>query len=563
MPKTIIATNLEGEFKKLKKSVDVKVGGKEVINEALNVVSDNNVDNFGRGSAPRVALGSMGSTSAVGVIAPYYRPEIQRLTLEVPTAHKDLIKWRRYFYNNEPIVGAACELHAQFPLSEFHLVHEDETLKTLFEDLCEDLSLFEFLLEFLLEYWVSGEVIPFGFFDNDKDPTVWVDFILLDPLSIDIKWSPIVSGKREELIFLQPSDAIKKIVDGGPNNPETGKLYKLIPSDVIESVKLNKPLLLNPNQVSHVKRIGSYFDVRGKSIIDRCMKWLMYRDKLREAQYAIAERHITPSEFYLIGEPGSPGTQKEIDDFSQILQAQWTQPNRAIVYHHALKVQWEGASGRVLPLQPEFEYIDKQLFIALLLNEGIMTADKQPYAATSVALDVMIQRYLIVREKVAKWVEKNVFEPLCHIHKIYKRTSVELQHGLRFSTSNKPNVPKVKWDKENLRDDLNKVNVLIDLAEKGWIPIDIVLPLLGIDPKVAKKGLEQQKREEKELGIITPTVPPEGGIPTPVPPSMPEGVPAVPETTPPEERTLPKAVPPEAHEVERGEGTLPGGVGGT
>ena len=557
----IVVSNLENEFQKLKRTgkiYEVTTGGKEVINQALGV------NDTPRENSPRIAQGAFSGISAVGIVTPYYKPEIQRLTLEKPTSYAEKVKWRRYFYQNEPIVGSACELHAQFPLSTFHLVHEDGNLRQLFEDMCGELDLFEFLLEFLLEYWVNGEVTAFGFFDDDENPSVWTGFILLDPLYVEVQWNPLAKGKREEVIALKPSEVIKKIVDNGPNHEETGKLYKELPSDVIESVKKNKPIILNPIQVSRVKRIGDYFEERGVSIIDRCMKWLMYRDKLREAQYAVAERHITPTEFYLIGEPGAPATQKEIDDFANILQLQWSQPNKAIVYHHALRVQWEGASGRVLPLQPEFEYIDKQLFIALLLNEGIVTAERQPYAATSVALDVMIQRYLIVREKVAKWIEKKVFEPICRIHKIYKRTRVELNYGLRFNyLGMKPDIPKVKWDKENLRDDLNKINILIDLAERGWIPRDLVLPLLGIDPEIAKKGLIQQKKEETELGLPTTGVPP--APPPPVAPgaAMPE-VPPEGEAVPPaEEMTLPgRAVPPESHEVERKERGLPGGLGG-
>jgi len=556
----VIVSNLESEFERLKKvgkTYEVTTGGKEVINQALGI------DDTHRENSPRVVRGSLGGINAVGVVTPYYKPEIQRLTLEKPTSYSDKVKWRRYFYQNEPIVGSACELHAQFPLSTFHLIHEDSNLRQLFEDMCVDLELFEFLLEFLLEYWVNGEVTAFGFFDDDKNPSIWTGFILLDPLYVDVKWNPLTRGKREELIALKPSEIVKKIVDNGPNHEETGKLYVELPSDVIESVKTNKPIILNTVQVSRVKRIGDYFEERGISIIDRCMKWLMYRDKLREAQYAVADRHITPTEFYLIGESGAPATQKEIDDFANILQVQWSQPNKAIVYHHALKVQWEGASGRVLPLQPEFEYIDKQLFIALLLNEGIVTAERQPYAATSVALDVMIQRYLIVREKVAKWVEKRVFEPLCRIHKIYKRTSVELNYGLRFNSSEmRPDIPKVKWDKESLRDDLNKINLLVELADKGWIPRDLILPLLGIDSNVAKKGLMQQKKEEKELGLPTTGVPPVGGGLGGPPPIVPEAPPEGEETPESEEMALPsEAVPPESHEVERGEGGLPGGLG--
>jgi len=547
----IFVNNLDREFRNIKKEqkqLNVETGGMEVMKKAT-----------GRNIQAQILPSVSGSSQ---VVEPFFSPWLQRTTIELPTNYKELMKWRRYFYHNEPIVTSACELHAQFPLSTFYVTHEDEVIKQDFEKLVEDLELFDFLLEMLLEYNVAGEANPYGFFDNDEDPHVWTKFILLEPSQLEVKWAPLVGGKRDEVVFLEFSKEIKEIINNGPNHKVTGKLYNLLPPDVITRCKNGEKLPLNSIQVSRIKRTGNYFQIRGTSIIDRCFKWLMLRDKLRSAQYAIADRHVTPAEFYLLGEPGQPATQEEIDNFRDILLSQWSSPNKAIVYHHAVRIQWEGASGRILPLQPEFEYIDKQLCIALLINEGIVTAERQPYASTSVALDVMIQRYLTIRKRIEKWVEHQVFAPICKLNKIYKRTSAELEHRIKFQKSDEDLwLPHVKWDKEDLRNDMNKINLLIGLVDKGWIPKSMVLPLLNIDPNQAMKELKKEKQNEKGILPSTP------GMPSPVVPSgtMPESPPLPEESMPMEEGTLPEsptgeAVPPESHELERGEGELPTGI---
>lgn len=271
----------------------------------------------------------------------------------------------------------------------------------------------------------------------------------------------------------------------------------------------------------------------------------------------------SPKEFYFIGSEAEPASQDEINDFRDLLAQQWSQPNQAIVYHHAVRVQWEGAAGRILPLQPEFQYLDKQLAIALLINEGILTAERQPYASTSVALDVMIQRYLTIRMRIENWIENKVFKPICRLHKIYKRTKNEIEHRIKLShTEESLWIPKVKWDKEELRNDLNKVRLLIELADKNWLPRSMVLPFLNVDPDTARKEVRMEKAKDKKEGFTgEPGMPGMPGMGAPTLPMSPPGEDEVPLS--PEEMSLPEApegeggaVPPESHE-----GTLPGEEG--
>jgi hypothetical protein len=359
--------------------------------------------------------------------------------------------------------------------------------------------------------------------------------------------------KEDYVILLEPDDMVKKIVNNGPNHPETGYLYDLVPDAFKEATRTNKKIRLPAHQVFHFKRPGNYFSARGVSVIERCMKWLFYRDKLREAQYAIADRHITPKEFYLIGSDAHPATPEQIEAFRQALLASYNEPNQAIIWHHALNIRWEGASGRTLPIQPELQYIDKQLAIALLINEGIITAERQPYASTSVALDVMIQRYIALRSRIVELIRKFVFGTICLLNDIYKPHQFELKYRIRVDKRAKPLwLPDVKWTKGSLRDELGKLNFLLTLFDRDLLPPDYIYAMLDYNKEEVEKKLAEWRakvgKEKEQKGIPT-------GLPTPIPelPVFEEpaggelggGAEELPEL-PAEEES--RAVPPESHE---------------
>ncbi|MFA5759438.1 MAG: hypothetical protein WC942_08815, partial [Clostridia bacterium] len=186
-----------------------------------------------------------------------------------------------------------CVVHnSLIPFSTYHISHEDKTVSNDFEYMLEDINFLEFLLDMFLEFWIVGDIVPYGFFDDDKDPSRWTGFVLLDQTLVDVTWDPLIRGNRQEILKLKFSETIKSIVEGGTRDENTKKLYENLPADIINYVKNDQPMPLSTTQASHLKYFGSYHEKRGRSIIDRAFGWLMYRDKLKNAQYAIADRHI-------------------------------------------------------------------------------------------------------------------------------------------------------------------------------------------------------------------------------------------------------------------------------
>jgi len=486
----LITNNLDSEFRSARR------GDPHVPQRRSPTVNVSSLPGNMQSEMKRRAQGG----GAQGVFGSFFSPFRIRPSIESPTKRKDLNEWYRYYFKHDPIVGTAIDLHSTFPLSRFSVEHDDPEVAEFFNDMVEELNLQEFLIQMSIEYFVVGEAFPFGFLDDVKDPTRWTKFILLDPDKIRINHHVFASGEGSGYtIKLQPDADLLTIVERGPNDPATGPLFKALPGDIIEYVKQRKDIPLDPLQASHFKRSTNYLNVRGESILSRIIQDLMYLDKLRDAQWAIADRHITPKEFYLIGEPDNPADDSEIAAFQSILATQWQSPNQAYVWHHAVKIQWEGASGRILPLQPEFDFIERRILSGLGINKSMLSGEGPSYSNASVAMDVLIGRYMLYREKMEQWLLESVFKPLCRMHGIYKTSKKEVSNRIKMKKRRKlPDLPRISWDKSQLRDEMTKIMLYERLVQQGIIPRKQLYSILNMSPKQMREEFYDQKKEDLE-----------------------------------------------------------------
>jgi hypothetical protein len=106
---------------------------------------------------------------------------------------------------------------------------------------------------------------------------------------------------------------------------------------------------------------------------NNCLKDLLYEDKLREAQYAVADGMITPKVIYKLGDPqnGYMPTTEDMTDFRALLQAQAHDPLAAIITHYGMSLEYVGAYGKILPIVPEFQFIEDRILTGLYTNKAL------------------------------------------------------------------------------------------------------------------------------------------------------------------------------------------------
>ena len=444
-------------------------------------------------------MGTSVSRQAPKLFSPFW----QISTLQLPSEIKQRNRWRRFYFQYDPFVGRALELHAKYPLSNFSLrVLDEPGIEEEYEEISEDLDLFNLLLWIAQEYWVVGEAFPFGLWDSDD--LRWQKFVLMNPDYLTVEWDPLVL--RDPITKIAEwSPSLRMIVNNGPADANTGGLYKRLmeeAGDVVQCIRNNKPYALHPVAVSQVARRANYFDIRGQSIIDRALRILMYQDKLMEANMAIADRHVNIKEFYMLGEAGSPAQPEELEAFQQCLSETWTSPLGAIIWNHALRVQMEGPAGKLLPTASEIQWIEQKLAEALQCSAALIQGGGVQYSTATVAEDIMISEYMTFRQQLEGWIKQRVFKQIAIARGYTKVSKKELSGHYRApSNARRPIIPDVVWSKGVLRRDYQRIGVLVDLAGREKVPWGRVLESMGMDASSTFREIVREKKELADLGL--------------------------------------------------------------
>ena len=428
----------------------------------------------------------------------FYQPLFQSTNLLLPRDRRERNEWCRHFYRTEPIVATALDLHTEFPISDLNNVCSDPYIKKFFDYLAfEKLDMVNLLLEIGLEYWKLGDVFPFGQFNESEG--LWEGFTLLNPDYVNVNASIFAKEQQIELI---PDDQVTNIIAGGPSG-QFGDLYRQFPEDIVIAVKQGKNISLDSRLVSHIAHKASPYESWGLPLMMRCFKTLIYKDKLRQAQDAIANRHIMPLRVAKIGTPGEPmPTQDDIDAFRDILAAGEDDPNFFLVYHYGLSFDYVGSTGKILPLNTEFDFIQNELMTGLGITQAMLNGDGSTYSTAQVGAEALARRYASYRLRLESWIRKKVYRPISEVQGFYKPKNGTIAiknmspREIRRAVSNKEMeliVPKLLWQQQDLTSNQTAMNFIQSLRDKGLVSMTTVLPLLSLDPETEKRNLENER----------------------------------------------------------------------
>jgi hypothetical protein len=444
----------------------------------------------------------------------FYNPLFQTTNMMLPRDRRERNEWCRHFYRTEPIIKSAIDLHTEFPISDFQNVCSDPYVKNFFDYMAfEKLSMVSLLLKIGLEYWKLGDVFPFGQLNETEG--MWEKFTILNPDYVDIQSSVMADDAMIELI---PDAQIQAIVQAGPKG-EWGEIYQQLPDDVIRQVKMGKNIRLDNRLVSHICHKAADYETWGTPIMMCCFKTLIYKDKLRQAQDAIANRHIMPLRVAKIGTPGEvPPSQDDIDAFRDTLLQADDDPNYFIVYHYGLQFDYVGSSGKILPLNQEFDFIQKELMNGLMINQAMLNGEGPTYANAQVGMDTLARRYMSYRLVLEEWIRRKVYKPIAEIQGFYKPINGEISAKYmspkqkKISAARKDMqliVPEIAWQHMDLTSNQSVLSFIQNLQQKGLVSMTTVLPLIHLDPETEKRNLEKERGT-----VFDPNAPKTGPLPS-------------------------------------------------
>jgi very-short-patch-repair endonuclease len=304
----------------------------------------------------------------------------------------------------------------------------------------------------------------------------WKSVSILNPDHIEVH--PAMLDQEPEYFFL-PDDQMKKAVYEKQNT----KLYESLHPRMRQMIMEGKPIHFSPESIYHFKRGGNPWSPFGTSLLRRLFQTLAFKDKLRQAQWLVAERHIIPIKIVKVGDKDRPAIEDDLIQAQDELTALANDPLLTIVTHHAFDFEYVGASGKVLQLTNEYDQINQDIIDGLMLNKAIINGEGPSYSNAQVGLLTMAKRLERFREEVAYWLEEKIYKPIAMWNGFTtegKRGQVEYVY------------PTVKWDDLQLRDDTGKLQTMLAANQAGIISDQSVVESLGLDwdQEVERKRFE-------------------------------------------------------------------------
>ena len=426
----------------------------------------------------------------------FYHPLFQPVNMLLPRDRRERNEWCRHFYRTEPIVATAIDLHTELPVSNFSNACSDPAIKKFFDYMVFDkLDIINLLFDIGHEYWKIGDVFPFGTL-NTQDG-IWEKFTLLNPDYINIRSSVFADDTIIELI---PDSQITAIVNEGPRG-ENAELYRQLPDEVVRAIKMNRNIKLDNRLITHIAHKASAYESWGTPLMMRCFKALIYKDKLRAAQDAIANRHIFPIRLAKLGTPGEPyPTQSDLDSFRDMLLLADDDPYNFIVYHHGVQMDFIGSSGKILPLNTEFDFVQKELMAGLGINENMLSG--QGTSQGEGGGDSSSKKYASYRYKLENFIINKIYKPIAEIQAFYKpasnfKSAAYLPEKSKKILAAKGEmelvIPTIQWQQKNFTANSSAVQILQNLQQAKLVSNRTCLDIIGLNPDIERKNLENER----------------------------------------------------------------------
>ncbi len=458
----------------------------------------------------------------------FYTPFTQPQAFQVPTNRKEVYTWAQWIYDNEPIVAAGIDFYSDFPLAGFKIECGSPYVKGYFEKLSKKLNLISLMPQIAHHYYLHGDVILFATIDCpkckgmggsngepcDHEGGTISHIDILNPDYIEITPG---FGDMPASYFYTPDENLIRIV----RDRQPVEQYNSIPEALRPIILQGQPLKLANESVWHLKHGSSAFAPYGTSILKRLMGVYAYKDKLRTAQWLIAERHILPIKMVKIGNDTRPASEEDLETMQEELSNVAMDPLLTIVTHHAVDFDFVGANSKILPITNEMEQIETEFINALSLNKAIINGDGPSYSNAQVGLLALNKRLDQIRNQVAYWMEERIFRQVAE----WNGFTTKGDRGEDTFI-----YPSIKWDDTQLRDNTGIIQVLADLFKNGKISAQTMYEYFDIDfdQEVERLRFEQAANVVSMPGVVgglgsvsgagyggmmsAPPAPPMGGV---------------------------------------------------
>jgi hypothetical protein len=254
-----------------------------------------------------------------------------------------------------------------------------------------------------------------------------------------------------------------------------------VPSEVKEKIQTEGKIPLNQDPmkgsyVIHLARKKSGYELHGRSILQRCIRTVIYREKLRQVQSTLASRNMTPKTMVIA--PGIPTS--EVMALRAHIDEAKADPDYSVVLNYEARWDEIGSEGRLLVLDGEYSHTNSDLAIGLGLSPEILIGEGM-YSGNRIQMQLIETSYTQFRDLLTGIIEDQIFKPIAMEKGFYEMDKYGRPRWI---------YPKVSFSRMALRDSGDLYDMLFNLYSKGSLPVDIIYEFLNLDPEDCERKLE-------------------------------------------------------------------------
>ncbi len=228
--------------------------------------------------------------------------------------------------------------------------------------------------------------------------------------------------------------------------------------------------------VIHFARKKAGYELHGRSMLQCVMRYLIYREKLRQVQTTLASRNMTPKT--IITAPGV--SEIQVQELRAMADEAKSDPDFTIVANYDMTWNEISSQGRLLALSDEYQHLNAQLAIGMGFSPEILVGEGL-YGSNRIQIELLNTSYTQYRESLTNIIENLIFKPISILKGFYELDNYGRPRWI---------YPKVTFGRMALRDSGDLFEMLFNLYAKGSLPVSTILEFLGIDSETVTRELE-------------------------------------------------------------------------
>lgn len=388
-----------------------------------------------------------------------------------PYSRKELYSIYRYFAKYDAIAASAIDTWVNIPLSKLRISYpktQDEDKKEVFArsrayftETFRTINPMRVLEQQIREFLIIGDVFLYVEVDDSREKVSRI--FTLPPEYVDVTKSTFIA---------EPSYRLRVNVDPDRIPEGWGDRYKDGYLD----------LSTNPNDGSyliHTSRNRGDYERYGESLFARNLRTLFTRVRLYKIRGIDITRNLNPIE--IISAKGA--SEEQLADLEEQVDVATVDTQYKIVANYEIDWKRIGVGEGLYNLTPEWEQSQRELFIGLLLNEDMLATSRGALAGLRIRLEVVNRRFLQLRELLSTVWEEQILRPQAIAKKFYYIDHLSKEKVYVY--------PSMGFKRLPLRDDQELFQSVFSLYQKGSIPIELILDLLGLD---SEEDLEKMRK---------------------------------------------------------------------